>query len=96
MDRGNRRDFIKASAAIGLIAGASDASAQPAQPQPGQQFLAGRNNPLKIGFLHSSNLESALEEQFLLGLRNSNKFEGDPKQPIDDTKITRVKIKKNP
>ena len=70
MDSGSRRDFIKATAAVGLV-GASEASAQPAQSvQLAEAGNAGRASAtpkpqIKIGFLHSMTFEFALEEAFL-------------------------------
>jgi hypothetical protein len=99
MDSSNRRDFIKATAAIGVL-GASEASAQPAKPT--QVAQAGRAPRLvaakpfvKIGFLHSTNFESDLEQAFFAGLRSTGSYEGDPKVAIGDpTTITRVRVKK--
>src|SRR4051812_10325684 len=63
---GNRRDFLKASAAAGVIgAGTSEVLADTPDPW--------------IGVLHSTGLEGLLEDAFLLGLRNQN-WEGDPTQ----------------
>ena len=99
MDSGSRRDFIKATAAVGLV-GASEASAQPAQSvQLAEAGNAGRASAtpkpqIKIGFLHSMTLESGLEEAFLEGLRSTGAYEGDPKVVIDPATTTRVRIKK--
>jgi hypothetical protein len=63
--RRNRRDFIKATAAAGVVA-ASDASAQSASIP-------------WIGFVHSTRLDETWQAAFFEGLRAQN-WEGDPSE----------------
>jgi hypothetical protein len=80
---GNRREFLRTSAAIGLLsASASVASAKP------EDFPW-------IAFLHSTSIEPELEEAFLVGLRdNGNGWEADPTK-ADSTTPNRVIIRKS-
>lgn len=60
---GNRRDFIKATAAIGMLGGT--------------QAQAAAANDSWIAFLHSTHLDPDWQAAFLSGLRRS-RLEGDP------------------
>src|SRR5712672_2814545 len=75
----NRRDFIKATAAAGVVAAASDASAQPATIP-------------WIGFVHSTRLDETWQAAFFEGLREQ-KWEGDPSENLQPG-MSRVNIKK--
>jgi len=79
---GNRRDFIKATAAMSVV-GASNAVAQQTQRPPQSTFLA--DNIPWIGLLHSTALEPEIEVGFLDGLRQQN-WEGDPIQLVAQRK----------
>src|SRR4051812_11000050 len=74
----NRRDFIKATAAAGVMA-ASDASAQ------------GASMPW-IGFVHSTRLDETWQAAFFDGLREQ-KWEGDPSENLQ-AGMARVAVKK--
>src|SRR5216683_2453967 len=74
----NRRDFIKATAAAGVIA-ASDASAQTASIP-------------WIGFVHSTRVDETWQTAFFEGLREQ-KWEGDPSENLQ-AGMARVAIKK--
>src|SRR5215510_15095940 len=74
----NRRDFIKATAAAGVIA-SSDASAQPASIP-------------WIGFIHSTRLDETWQTAFFEGLREQ-RWEGDPSENLQ-AGMSRVAIRK--